>query len=236
MYSLLILSFFSLCCGPILLQFAHKNNFSIKILDSFIVFSVIGLIVLHVLPECYQYIGSLALIFCFIGLIIPVLYEILQKNRNYYINNYLVFIIFLGLIAHSALDGFALFNAGNINYDTGKIMLGFAVVLHRIPEGFAIWKFTIEQGSVKLTVFTIFIVTSSTLGGFFLGSNFISHTSIDFLMVFQALMSGTLLHIIVHKDTKESQVKKLYNFFYWESSSIIGALLAVVIIIGITFL
>ena len=236
MYTLLILSFCSLFSGPILLQLALKKNFSLKFLDAFVLFSVVGLIVLHILPESYKEIGFLSLLLAIIGLLVPILYEKAQKKKNYYMDKSLLSVAFCGLIAHSALDGFALFNSGSLNHATGKMMLGLAVVLHRIPEGVAIWRFTMKQGDKNFALITILIVIASTLIGFFFGKKFIFYASENILMIFQALMAGILLHIIFHNNNEKKHKKKLYNFFYWQKSSIFGALLAVILVIGITIL
>ncbi len=235
MYILLILSFCSLFAGPILLQLATKKNFSLKFLDAFVLFSVVGLISFHVLPESYEEVGLLALLFALVGFLGPILYEKAQKEKDCRVHKSLVSVAFLGLIAHSALDGFALFNSGSLKHATGKIMLGLAVVLHRIPEGVAIWRFTMKQGNKNFAIATVLTVTGATLAGFFFGSQFISHASEDVLMLFQALMAGALLHIIFHHEGHEAHKHKSC-FLHPQKSSVFGAILGILVVAGITLL
>jgi len=220
MYLLLFLSFCALLMGPILCCAARKYSTLLKFVDAFIICSVFSLMAFHVLPESIAHGGLISILAASIGLFGPLLFSKIYNDNSCRVHSSLVSIASLGLISHAILEGMALASFSP-NSSHQALFLGFAIVLHRLPEGVGIWRVTQSNLGKKAGILALFIVASATLGGFFFGESWFMHSSERVLMIFESLMAGVLLHIIFHRhhliqlkphDHSHSRTKIFYNF------------------------
>lgn len=202
MYTLLTLSILCLIAGPLVLQNAQRLGMHLQFLDAFVAVSVGGLIIFHVLPESVSHGGMYSILFFLVGLVGPFLYGYVLKTKTCQLQKPFLLLTVVGLIAHSILDGLALFQSGSTEHE-GSLMLGMAIILHRFPEGVGIWRFT--RGQLFRRWFYLFmaVVMSSTILGFFFGAKILVHTSEEMLFFFQSVMAGALLHVLFHSHHHE---------------------------------
>lgn len=198
MYSLLLLSFCSLLIGPALFGFATRFYTFIRFLDAFVLCSIFSLVVFHILPESIVHGGLMAISAAAIGFIAPIFIGRFIDKGRCNLHHSLISIASIGLIAHAILDGIALASTHSISSHQATF-LGLAVVLHRLPEGVGIWRITQSSLGTKAGIFSLAIVMLATSMGFFFGESWITHTSEQALMTFEALMAGVLLHVVFHR-------------------------------------
>lgn len=195
---LLLLSILTLLTGPLLLHFAEHHVSMIRFLDSFVVFSVFGLVAFHIMPESIHEAGIWAIIAAAVGLFAPILIGPYLRTGECRIPTSIISLASIGLIAHAILDGAAISTA-SLNVEQSGFLLGIAVVLHRLPEGVGIWRVTRSQYSAMIGVLVLGALIVAVIVGYFFGGQLLNRSSETALTIFQSLMAGTLLHVIFHR-------------------------------------
>lgn len=204
MIELLILSFCTVLLGPIIYQVADQKGFAHSFLDTFIIFSVFGLALFHVIPESIEHGGTWAMVAAFVGFIGPiVIANFTGGSCN--MSTSLISLATVGLFAHSILDGLAL--SATADASSKAMILGLAVILHRLPEGVGIWRFVTPRLGVKVSIAFLALDLLGTTLGYFFGHQIITILPEDSLIIFQALMAGTLLHVMFHRHHIEPENK-----------------------------
>jgi len=204
MISLLLLSFATVLIGPVLYYFFDKNKFAHNFLDTFVLISVFGLAAFHVLPESIAEGGSLAIVAALVGFMGPIfITKIFKKSSHCDWHHSVLSIAALGLLSHSILDGLALSSAASLE-QKGTI-LALAVILHRLPEGIGIWRFVTPRLGVFMSFGVLGVDLIGTATGFFFGAQILTQIPESTLVAFQALMAGTLLHVIFHRHHIEPE-------------------------------
>ena len=190
----LIISLLMLALAPIIYRVAsHFHNFW-NTTHKFLVITVTSLVVLHLLPESIRIIGVTASFWAFLGLLVPSFLEKLWKSQAKTVHFISVTIAFIGLFTHGLMDGAALASPRFGAIDSS--LLKWAVMLHRLPAALLIWSLFYQKNGSKLTSFLLFLLGSATVLGFFLGRQILEQLSdISVFYHFQALVSGSLLHI-----------------------------------------
>jgi hypothetical protein len=203
MLHFLFLSLLAIALAPVFLKIASKRHSALAFMDAFILFAVVGLVVLHILPESLIHAGIKAAFAALLGLLLPFLMNHLLKPKGHShceVHGSILTIAWIGLAAHAVLDGMALSEANHLQmHEEGGASLAYAVILHRLPEGMGLWRVLQPRygnffGAVGLAGMML-----ATSLGFFSGSTLAEHMSEGPLMTFQAFMGGTLLHLIFHR-------------------------------------
>jgi len=104
----------------------------------------------------------------------------------------------VGIGLHGFTDGLALGQGGH--EQAGEYMLPWAVILHRLPVGLMVWFLLRPVYGVRLALATLLLIGVFTIMGFELGEISVGELAIDGLGLFQAFVSGTLLHVVVHRS------------------------------------
>lgn len=102
----------------------------------------------------------------------------------------IVAIAAIGLLTHAIVDGVALLPQSG----TG---LAYAIVIHRLPVGMAIW-WTVRPSfgnSIAVIVFALIIL--ATTAGYFVGEPIIEVAEARTLAMLQAFVSGSLIHVVI---------------------------------------
>jgi len=234
MTNLLLLSFASLLCGPLLFYGLKRYAFGPKFLDAFLLFSILGLVLFHVLPESLSEGGFAALVACLLGLFAPLLISKYFHQDHCEIPKSILSLAALGLLAHSVLDGLALSELGI--QKSHKVSLALAVIVHRLPEGVGIWRFAHSRYGMRPAIFTLALVSTATLFGYYFGANIVDMASETVLVSFQAFMAGTLLHIIFHGHEIHDLVRHKHKIGSVKPATLYGALLGLLFVLAFSFL
>ena len=207
---LLILSIAALLAGPFVYTLGRRNAVARQILDGFIFITIAGLVSVHIIPESLVGGGNLAIVFLILGIAFPTLLERGLHESFHAAHALVLALAALGLVIHSVLDGIALLPGTNEN-------LAYAVILHRLPIGMAIWwslRPNLGLGAA-LTAFGLVVV--STTAAFILGAPAIALAEANGIAWLQAFISGSLIHIVAFgvSHDHDAHVEPAASFRDW---------------------
>ena len=194
---LLLLSLVALAVGPVLHQLVRRSASSaLAALDGFIFVSIGGLVLFDIIPESIALGGWLALVGALVGWLAPSMVErrLHRLARQAHLVALLLALVGLGL--HAVVDGLALVAGGG----HGHHMLPMAVVLHRLPVGLTIWFLLRPVYGAWPAIAVLTLVAVATSFGFALGDVADQLMETRGAGLFQALVAGSLLHVLVHRS------------------------------------
>jgi uncharacterized membrane protein YraQ (UPF0718 family) len=178
--------------------------------DGFVVVSIGGLVLLHILPHAVAEGGARALGGAFLGVLLPLLTEAsLDRGVGRRGRNLTLLAGLLGLALHALFDGVALTAGGHDQAHAHDQLLALAVVLHRLPVGIAIWWVVTPVFGRKVGVIALAVILGATVLGFF-GAEVV-HPALKGAgwAAFQAFVAGALLHVVVgHHEPREPSGSK----------------------------
>ena len=210
--SLLVLSIVALALGPGIITLAGARSWVYALVDGFVIVTISGIAVIHILPQAILSSGAWAFVGAAAGLFGPMLLE--RKDHAHHDDvrggdrakhRPAMALALLGIAIHAFLDGSAF--AGNDDghghgHDHGhgaSELLALAVVLHRIPEGLAIWWLVrAQRGGIKTAIVALSIVAVATVLGSRFGDELAHGTGASLFSFVQAVVAGSLLHVIIH--------------------------------------
>lgn len=237
----LILSLLVLVLGPLALRVARRFDALLPALDGFIFGAIGGLVLLHTLPEGVVLAGSWALLAAAVGFAGPLLFEGWLHRAAREAHAVALVLALVGLGFHGVLDGMALAGGPAPVPAEGGLWLPLAVILHRIPVGLAIWWLLRPAYGAVPAALCLTGLGAVTVGGYTLGAPLIAGFAAGALGLFQALVSGSLLHVVVHRPHPVPAPPAAGR---WEVSAGLGALAGLVLLwfsgegspLGTTFL
>lgn len=191
----LIASFFSLFVGPLIYQTFGPLRRTDKIVSGIVLVVVSGMILIEVLPEVYHEIGVWTIILALIGFVGPTLIErVFRQAAN--TTHILTLILGLsGLVIHAMLDGLAV----KMDDHQGTHHLTMAVIMHRLPVGLTIWWMLKPLLGERYALAFLVLMGVSTFVGYASGESISHYQHHALFSVLQAVIAGSLLHVIVHK-------------------------------------
>jgi len=205
----LALSLLPLALGPLLVAWARRARWTAVSLDAFVIVTVGGMVLLHILPESVERGGLLALGAFAIGLLAPVLAEHGWAPTGRRTRVLALTVALLALMFHAMVDGMWL--RGGVVHDHEHLpgephdhehgngaLLAWAVLLHRLLEGLAVWWVVPRTLGVAVAVLTTLLLAGGTVIGFVLSSALIDHAPATVIGLFEALLCGSLAHVVVH--------------------------------------
>ncbi len=199
----LILSVLVLLAAPLLARLVSKAPALKGGLDGFVLVTVLGLILLTLLPESLSHGGPVALLVAIVGFSLPWIAEFLFHKAEEMTHRVVMLVATLALVVHAASDGAILAFADE---SASGSFVAIGIVLHRIGIGFAVWwllrPILTTWGGVAvlvaLGVMTIVGYVSVVVAGQWYGFPLIGY--------WQAFAAGSLLHVVLHPledhDTK----------------------------------
>lgn len=196
---LLLLSLISLLIGPITLKFIGHNKRMDDFLFPFVLVSVGSLLVFDVLPVLWGNIGFALLPLLLLGFFGPALVEITFRRFAHKTHSFALLLGILGLITHSAIDGAAVVTV------EGNEMLPYAVILHRLVVGLSLWWIVNPLWGNKKSALVFGLMLLTTAVGYYVGEKQLFGMHNTFIDYFQAIVSGTLLHVIIHRPHSHDQ-------------------------------
>ncbi len=216
---LLLASLLPLVLGPVLVWGLQHAKWAARALDAFVLISVAGLVLLSILPDALVSAGWAAVIAIVAGTVLPIIGgKIFSENLNSFRSTTLL-VGLVGLALHATLDGVALAAHGHGHGSA----LAFAVVLHRLPVGLAIWWLVRPRLGVRVAIGSVALIAMSSAAGFFWAHDACDWMHGQALGIFQALVAGSLLHVAAgHSVAPE----KPNPHVRWKVASAVGGLLA----------
>lgn len=188
---MLLASVAGLCLGPVLFAVLHRTKKPQLAVDGFVLVAVVGLVMLHVLPEAVEVAGTGALVAAAVGLILPLLAERARAMSHDASHGVVLAVAFAGLMLHTSLDGVGL---------AGSDGLGLAVVVHRIPVGLGVWWLVRPQFGRRWALAVLVALCGATALGYGLQSTVVAPGGVVWVQIIQALVAGSLLHVVLHQS------------------------------------
>ncbi|SQD79534.1 permease [Moritella yayanosii] len=225
---LLFLSIATLFLGPYLCKFVGSKSDRFAFFDSFIFVSIGGLVLFHILPELLETGGIAVLGLMLVGLFGPGMVEKVFHKVAKQTHSITLILGVFGLVLHALTDGGAL----AIEEDQTAYLLAIGVVLHRFPVGLTVWWLLRPHYGRALPLAVLTAMSVATVAGTWLGGELIAHDSGNWLIWFQALVMGSILHVVFHQPYKQEYGKETQrDKFAAGTGSLIGAacLLAVLL-------
>ena len=188
----LILSIAALLLGPAIYAAGRQNRMARRILDGLILVSIAVIIAVHVVPEAIQHGGKLAVVIILIGLAFPLLLERLFRSATETAHLFIVALAAAGLLIHAVIDGVALLPENGTS-------LAYAIVLHRLPVGMAIWCVVRPNFGTVAAVSVFALVIGATVAGYFVGASVLELAETRTVALLQAFISGSLIHVVIFR-------------------------------------
>ena len=180
----------ALLVGPLCTILGERSAAIRELFDGFSLVVIGGICLLVVMPHVVEEIGFFGLILAFIGLTLPWIGHRLGSRRGRLSSLWLVGI---AVSVHLLMDGAIL----ALEYHSG--LLPWAVVLHRLPVGFAVA--VAVQGSTRpiAAVWGLSLaMIGATAAGFFAGPVLIASVPHWVIGGVEALVAGGLLHVALN--------------------------------------
>ncbi|MCF7808768.1 MAG: permease [Candidatus Marinimicrobia bacterium] len=195
--TLLVLAIVALIVGPFIAKLFERQPGVNRFLDGFILVTIGGIAVIHLLPEAVVQIGGAALVMVVLGALLPYFAERAFHNYERATHSGVLILAFSGILTHTMLDGIAL-SSYSANTDKG-IALALAVILHRLPIGLLIWWALKPLTGMRSIIMALTLMSLGTIAGFSVGEIDFSFTQSSGLVYFQSLVTGSLLHVLFHR-------------------------------------
>jgi zinc transporter ZupT len=188
----LFLSIAALLLGPAIYTASRDNRIARRVLDGLILLAIAAIIAIHVVPEALRHGGELALVVLLVGLAFPMLLERLFRRATDSAHLFIVALAAAGLLIHAIVDGVALLPENGTS-------LAYAIVLHRLPVGMAIWCVVRPNFGTAAAVAVFAFVVAATAAGYFVGASILEVAETRTVAMLQAFISGSLIHVVVFR-------------------------------------
>jgi uncharacterized membrane protein YraQ (UPF0718 family) len=223
---LLIIAVAALAAGPLLVQLAQRAKISTAALDGFVMVTIGGLVVVHIVPHAWASAGPAVAGMAVIGFLGPGLVErFLSRAASKAHTATLVFAT-LGLAVHALVDGVAL-AVPEEQHGEGSV-LALAVAMHRLPVALTVWWLVTAAAGRKTAASALGAIAVATLVGYFGADAIVSTLDSEVMSFFQAFVAGSLLHVVFHQPTKS-----IASTAPTRAASGAGALLGLLVVIGL---
>ena len=198
-YHVLFLSIFALALGPVAHQAARWASSTVAVLDGFVLIAIAGLILLHVLPESILHGGWVVILSAAAGFLAPTVIERRLHRYAAQAHTAALLLASVGLVVHAFADGLALAETVGSAASREDSMLPAAVVLHRLPVGATLWVLLRPPYGQRLAMAALAILAVATVVGYELGEAAVADVRDSTWALFQALVAGSLMHVLVHR-------------------------------------
>ncbi len=183
----------ALLSGPALYAIAQRHPALLSFLDGFVLVSIAGLVLLEVVPDAFAAGGWISLLFLLLGLLGPTALEHGLTHARREAHLLALALAILGLVLHSVGDGAALSGTGG---DRHEAALGLAIAIHSIPVGLMVWWLLYPVFGIALPALALIAMCAATVAGYFNGLSFSVVLGEQGWAWFQALIAGSILHVI----------------------------------------
>lgn len=191
--ALLVATLVALMSGPMLYAVAQRRPALLGFLDGFVLVSIAGLVLIEVLPDAFGSGGLVSLLFLLVGLLGPTALEhgLTRARREAHL--LALALAICGLVLHSIGDGTALSGEGGRHGDDA---LALAIAIHSVPVGLVVWWLLFPVFGAWLPGLALLAMCVATVAGYLFGIELGGLLGERGWAWFQALMSGSILHVI----------------------------------------
>lgn len=190
--ALLIATLAALLSAPLSYAALRTRAPLAKALDGFMLVSVVGLVLIEVLPETYRAGGAWSAAFLVAGMLGPTLVEHLLTRARRTAHLAALLLALLGLVLHSLGDGAALSPAGASGHAHA---LGLAVALHSVPVGLVVWWLMFPVFGAGPPLAALLAMCAGTIAGYAYGISLSHLLGEQGWAWLQALVAGSILHV-----------------------------------------
>lgn len=189
---LLVASLLSFALAPWLYGYLHRWRRLHNLIDSLLLLVVAIIVLTEVLWGSFQEIGWSGPLIGIVGLALPSLVEQVFGRLALSTHKVTTVLGLAALLMHSVMDG-ATLAVGEQSW------LAFAVVLHQLPFGLAVWWLLRHLSGVRLAATILACMSIATILGFTLTTQILPLLNASASVVLQAFLAGTLLHVLIHR-------------------------------------
>lgn len=203
---LLVASIIVLAIVPKLYSLISRVSGKTGHLATILNWSLVAVIVGHILPEVIDHAGYIAVLVAIVGFLSALALDYFGGKIN--AGKFIPVLVLIALALHGVLDGLAIKESG-----AGLVNgIGEVVVFHRLFAGLFIWQVCTENYSNKVGWIILGLLGLGTFVGFFSGPQVIELLEASHSVAFlEAFMAGGLLHVAFHRNLlgRYKPVKKL---------------------------
>jgi uncharacterized membrane protein YraQ (UPF0718 family) len=216
----------ALFVGPVLHRLADRAGRTFSLLDGFVVVAVLGLAMLEIIPSGIEHAGWIAVLAAGAGLLLPTVAERYFGGKP--THRAAAWAAFVGMGLHSFTDGLALVGS-HAHGDSHA--LGWAVILHQIPVGLAVWWMLTSPGEARQRdgLVALTMIAGATVLGFVFGETTTLFHDSGIVGVFEAFVGGLLLHVVSHGIGSKSSRRAAEH----RVITGIGGLLGLAVVLGL---
>lgn len=223
---MLAASIAALFVGPVLHRLADRAGRTFSLLDGFVVVAVLGLAMLEIIPSGIEHAGWVAVLAAGAGLLLPTVAERYFGGKP--THRAAAWAAFVGMGLHSFTDGLAL--VGSHSHGDSHA-LGWAVMLHQVPVGLAVWWMLTSPGEARQRdgLVALTMIAGATVLGFVFGETTTLFDDSGIVGVFEAFVGGLLLHVVSHGIGSKSSRRAAEH----RVITGIGGLLGLAVVLGL---
>lgn len=217
----------ALFLGPLIYRGVRHRQAMLSLIDGFVFVAIAGLVLFYILPESVAQGGLWAILFALVGIFGPTTMERVYDRAAHQTHTAALILGLAGICLHALIDGAAL-----VGSHSEESLLPLAVVLHRLPVGLTIWWLLRPSFGLRTASTVLGLVSLMTAGGFFFGPFLTASLSGQGIAWFQALVAGSLFHVVLHQPHRESDdcgCHPVYSQSRWYEGS--GALIGVLLLL-----
>jgi len=205
---LLALSLAALAGAPLLFALGQRHRSILWFLDGFVFLSLGGILLFDVLPHALVAGGWAAAVAAGVGLVLPFAAERSGWKALRSTHSVVILVGMVGLAVHSLIDGVALSGAGYPSQSGLHSTLGLAVLLHNLPVGVVIWWIVRPAYGTLWAGAALAFTATATAFGYGLSESLLGFLNGPARAGFEALVGGSLLHVLVHRHAPEDHAPR----------------------------
>jgi len=182
--------------GPSLYGVLHDRPGLRRHVDGFVYLAVPLLVAWQILPVAWESRSFVPLLALGAGVLLPSWIGRASRGLRHRTEALTLVVVMSGLLLHSFFEGAAL---APLAAGRSGMAFGIALVLHRVVEGLVVWWILRPARGVGPALGGLAALLLTTAGGFALGSQLIGAAEGAAVDVFEALVAGSLLHVVFHQ-------------------------------------
>jgi len=187
--------------GPTLYRLLHERPGAVRLVDGFVYVAVPLLVVWQVVPHAWEDRSIAILIAVGVGFLLPTAMERASHALEKYTDNLALVVGLSGLVIHALMEGAGLVPSA----DAVATPFALAVILHRIPVSLIIWWLICPRFGWPAAVAGVGSIVVATLVGYGLGIELLGNAPSAGIELYQALVSGSLVHVVFHQGRHDHQ-------------------------------